>query len=304
MVIYLDLVILLNSLADAVILFLTARLSGISLRKRKLLSATLLGSFYSLVSLIAPTVLQNAFVRLFVSACMVRIAYGRQKMFFRILIVYYIISFVFGGMIYAFSASVNTVNILENLNWNVFVLVTLISFCVLTILFRGTLRHNVNQEISSAKIERCGKNVSLQVLFDTGHTLHDPCSGDPVLTVWAESLMELLNEEERSVIGQLETLGSLGCMEQLHTISPGMFRVIPYRAVGVDRGHLLAFRADSVQINRICIKQIVIALSPTPVSDGGGYTALWGGEGGRGYDKSNGISVAACSAACGIDPPG
>ena len=46
-------------------------------------------------------------------------------------------------------------------------------------------------------------------------------------------------------------------------------------------GLLLCFRADRTAMGERQLGPVTVALSPTPVSDGGGYAALWGGESGR-----------------------
>ena len=56
------------------------------------------------------------------------------------------------------------------------------------------------------------------------------------------------------------------------------FRLLPYRSVGVDRGLLLAVRVDQVQVGEEDRGPMLAALSPTPVSDGGGYRALLGAD--------------------------
>lgn len=55
-------------------------------------------------------------------------------------------------------------------------------------------------------------------------------------------------------------------------------RLLPYQAVGVQCGLLLAVRLDQAAwgTQRRC--PCLAALSPTPLSDGGGYHALVGGE--------------------------
>ena len=49
-------------------------------------------------------------------------------------------------------------------------------------------------------------------------------------------------------------------------------------AVGVSGGMLLAMRCDALRIGKRTVRGGVVAFSPTPVSDGGGYTALIGGS--------------------------
>ena len=54
------------------------------------------------------------------------------------------------------------------------------------------------------------------------------------------------------------------------------FRLLPYRSVGVDHGLLLAVRVDRMELDGQRIGPMLVALSPTSVSDGGGYQALIG----------------------------
>ena len=54
------------------------------------------------------------------------------------------------------------------------------------------------------------------------------------------------------------------------------WRLLPYRAVGVPWALLLAVKVDRAQVGGEDYGPILVALSPTPVSDGGGYSALIG----------------------------
>ena len=66
-------------------------------------------------------------------------------------------------------------------------------------------------------------------------------------------------------------------MERLAGRGGGLrFRLLPYRAVGVECGLLLAVRVDRARVGTEDYGSILVALSPTPVSDGGGYQALIG----------------------------
>lgn len=56
----------------------------------------------------------------------------------------------------------------------------------------------------------------------------------------------------------------------------GRWRLLPYRAVGVSHALLLAVRVDGARIGGEDYGPLLVALSPTPVSDGGGYSALIG----------------------------
>ena len=86
---------------------------------------------------------------------------------------------------------------------------------------------------------------------------------------------ELFPPEERPSPQQL--LDPAGTLEGVRDPEwKRRFRLLPYRAVGVDRGLLLAVRVDQAWIAGEDRGPMVVALSPTPVSDGGGYAALLG----------------------------
>ena len=55
------------------------------------------------------------------------------------------------------------------------------------------------------------------------------------------------------------------------------FRLLPYSAVGVSGGLLLAFRPEELYIDGERRDGALIAISPNRVADGGGYSALIGG---------------------------
>ncbi|MEG2138643.1 MAG: sigma-E processing peptidase SpoIIGA, partial [Oscillospiraceae bacterium] len=57
---------------------------------------------------------------------------------------------------------------------------------------------------------------------------------------------------------------------------PKRFCLLPYQAIGVSCGMLLCVWADSGKIGEKSCEHLLVGLSPTPVSDGGGYQALIG----------------------------
>ena len=57
------------------------------------------------------------------------------------------------------------------------------------------------------------------------------------------------------------------------------FRLIPYHAVGVAGGLLLAVRSDWTEVAGERYAGLPVAFSPTEL--GTGYSALWGGTAGR-----------------------
>lgn len=282
MVVYLDLVFILNSLSDALALYVTARLSGLYLRTKQFLASAVLGGMYGALCLLPQFKIFDGFVsQMILAFLLVHLTFGKQESIFRIFVLFLILSCTLGGAITAVSQYMYTngvKNSLQTLDWKVFFLVGIICYFFLSVVFRSSAKHAVSGQICRVSVLLRGQRVSFDALLDTGHTLCDPITGSPVLTVWCKALESLWLEEERKILVQLEKQGSLWCAEQIYALLPGKFRLLPYCAVGVHHAMLLTFRADDVTVNGERLGSIAVALSATPVSDGGGYSALWGGE--------------------------
>lgn len=109
-----------------------------------------------------------------------------------------------------------------------------------------------------------GRAEDITALRDTGHSLRDPVSGEPVLVVSAP------------VAGRLFGLGQEQLKDPVLTLSrralPGL-RLIPYNGVN-GNGLLLGLRLQDVQVGSER-GSMVVAFAPTRF--GGSYEALTGG---------------------------
>ena len=76
--------------------------------------------------------------------------------------------------------------------------------------------------------------------------------------------------------GEADVRDPVAGLERLSPRWPGRLRLLPYRAVGVERGLLLAVRLDWVQGREGLRRGVLAALSPTPVSENETYQALAG----------------------------
>jgi len=106
-------------------------------------------------------------------------------------------------------------------------------------------------------------------------TITDPVSGRPVMVAEGESIAALFPKDHCPRPSDLSDPAA-----GLARLGTGAwrtrFRLLPYRSVGVDRGLLLAVRTDLLELDGQRQGPVLVALSPTPVSDGGGYRALIG----------------------------
>ena len=281
MTVYLDITFLLNCLTDAAALYVTGRLSGLPLEKKRILAASLLGGTYgALCALPGLGTVASFLPQMAVAAVLVRLAFGRREAFLRRLLLFFMLSCAMAGALVAGGRLLREhdgQSILTALDWRVFFLAGGTCFIILSVVFRGGARHSTSGQLCQCTLTRLGCTAAVTALLDTGNTLTDALSGAPVLTVHWEALDSLWTAEERAVLSRLETVGAARSLEKL---GPG-FRLLPYQAVGVRSGLLLCFRAEQTVMDGRRLGPVTVALSPTPVSDGGGYAALWGGEAGK-----------------------
>jgi len=144
-----------------------------------------------------------------------------------------------------------------------------ISWFVISLFFKRMA--NVSSEYVSISAGYTGKNTSFTALRDTGHSLTDPITGYSVIIAGIETLCPLF---DKTVITALEKPAAIALSELGDR--GYAFRLIPYSAVGVENGMLLAFRPDFVRVNGKESSEYLIAVSPNQVSDGGAYSALIG----------------------------
>ena len=283
MIVYLDMAFLLNCMTDALALYVTAQLSGLPVRAKRLLAASLAGGTYGMLCALPGLHCAASFFPQFAAAAgLVWLAFGRREAFLRQFLLFFMLSCTMGGTLVAAGRLLESGGgreLLAALDWRVFLLAGGCCFLVLSVVFRGGARHQLAGQLCRCTVEWRGASAQLAALLDTGHTLTDSLTGRPVLTVHCAALEPLWPARERGILSRLERDGAAACLERLGAGSG--FWLLPYQAVGVSGGLLLCFRADRVALDGREWKGLTVALSPTAVSDGGGYSALWGGETGK-----------------------
>ena len=254
MVVYVDLLMLLNFAVDFFLLLGTNRLAGYPPGIRRAALAAAVGGLYAGACVMPGySFLGNPFFRVVVLAAIGVVAFGVDQGGLRRSVLFLLLSMALGGLAIC----------LDRGGFWSLVLASGI-LCLLCLLgFRGRAGQ---QRYVPVMIRYGGKEVHVTALVDTGNTLRDPVSGWPVLVVEYGVAEKLLPISRGELSRPIETMA----MGKL----PGI-RLIPYSAVGQTAGMLLAVRPDSVQI---CGKNMeyVVAFAPQTLGCGQ-YQALAGG---------------------------
>ena len=284
-VIYLDELFLLNFVVDYLLLLAAGRLSGEILRRGWLALGAAIGAAYAAAAVLPGMgFLLHPLCKLGAAVLALLAGYGKSRRLLRVSLVFFAVSAAFGGGVFALQLLGGRGLTLQNgifysaMDLRLILLSAAGCYGLLPLVFRGIGRHGgPSGELTRVRLTLGERQVELTGLVDTGNTLTDPATGRPVLVAEADSLEELLPPGLRP--GPAELRDPAGALERLEDGPWRLrFRLLPYRAVGVERGLLLALRMDRVQVGEEDRGPMLAALSPTPVSDGGAYRVLVGAE--------------------------
>lgn len=255
MAVYLDLVMGLNFLVDFLLLLGTNRLSGFPFQIWRCAGGALLGAVYSGACLLPGFRFLGSFLWRGVSLCLISVmAFGWDAGARKRVGIFLLLSMAMGGI----ALSLGRGDVLS------LVLCGCLCLLLSMLSFGGQVG---GREYVPLKIACGGATTSMLALKDTGNTLRDPVTGEPVLIISAEIAGRLTGLTAEQLRNPMETL--------VHQPGAGL-RLIPYRSVGNAGSFLLAKRFEDVTIgNRK--QSALVAFAAEGLGKGEIYQALTGG---------------------------
>ncbi len=274
-VVYIDLLFLLNLTANYLLLLAAGRMAGAVLVRWRIGLGAGLGALYAVLIFLPGMVwLARWPCKLAAGALMALIAYGGETHLLRVGVLFFGASAALAGAVLGLELLGSTSLTLEHgvfyspLDMRLLLLLFVACYFVLSLFFRRVGRPG--GELVRLNIAFDAGTVDLTALRDTGHTLTDPADNRPVVVAWCQTLAGVLPD-------WADPADPIRSVERCHAAGSRQARLVPYRAVGVECGILLALRARQVTADGKPLGQLLVALSPTPVEDGGGFQALIGG---------------------------
>jgi len=255
LVVYLDIVILLNFAVDFLLILSTNRLTAYPDNIIRSLLGALIGSLYSASCLLPGVTFLKSWPCSVVCAAIISIvAFGWNSSTIRRGALFALLSVALGGI----AAGLDSINVLS------LILSGLGMFLLCAVSIINPL---LNTRYVKVELVWKDRKYPLVALADTGNTLKDPITGAQVLVVNPQVAKNLLQLTQKQLLNPIETIQSAKL--------PGL-RLIPYRSVGNPNGLMLGIRMDRVIINGQSVGN-VIAFSPEEFGNGDHYQALAGG---------------------------
>ena len=281
---YLDAFLALNFAVNYLLLACAGRLDGSPAPSWRYALSAALGTGYGLLSLLPGWgFLEHPACKALAAVGMLLAAFGRSRRLLRTGGLFFVLSCALCGALLLLSLARGTALGAGGvsgppLGMREILISAALGYGCLSLLLGGSFTHaGPTGQLWELTLSHRGRSVTLVALQDTGNTLRDPLTGRSVLVVEGEKLRELVPELRLEERGRLMDPVSLLREAEGRGDSLGL-RLLPYRAVGVECGLLLALRLDRAEYGGKACRGCLTALSPTPVSDGGGYCALIGGQ--------------------------
>ena len=293
MTIYIDIVLIENLIMNYIILFTTAVVLKIKVNHIRLILASLLGAGYSIIAYMGIIkVYSSIILKIILSVLIIYISFNPQniKKMCKDLLLFYLVSFVFGGAAFALIYIIKPQNILmkNGLFLGTYTLKTVmlgavVAFCIIIGAF-AIIKNKISKKDMFCEIEILinQKKIKTKAMIDTGNMLKEPITNVPVIVVehillYSCMPKEILNNLKEIMGGDFK---NIPCDIQEKYISK--LKLIPFSSLGKQNGMLIGIRPEYVKVitdeQEKINKNVIIGIYEKSLTKKGEYQALIGIE--------------------------
>ena len=293
MTIYIDVVLIENLIMNYIILLATGIILKEKIKSLRLVLASLLGAIYSVLSyLFSLKLYGNLILKIILSILIVYIAFNPQTMkkMWKDIVLFYLTSFVFGGVAFALIYVVKPQEILmrNGLFLGTYPLKTVLLGAVvafITILVAFTIvKSKITKKDMFCEIEITinEKIIKTIAMIDTGNMLKEPITNTPVIVVEHTLLYESMPKEILNNLDELLWGDFNNIPEEIREEYISKLKLIPFSSLGKQNGMLIGIKAKSVKIKNQDKEEtkenIIIGIYNKSLTKKGEYRALIGME--------------------------
>lgn len=290
-VIYIDVLFAVNLLINYILLRACSVFMQLKLNNLRVVVGASLGACYAVLVFFPDfSILYSTICKLMISMLIVAASFPFYtfKSYIKALIVFYMVSFGFGGCVLAvfyfsdigarLGAVYSNGIFYFNLPWTVLALSGALFFLSLKLFGLFSKRISRGENLRKKILITYGNNTAeLTALLDTGNSLVDPVSLSPVIIAEYKSLQNLFESDIRAGLDRLGRDNVTWIMSEV--AQKGLpARLIPFSSLGKENGMLIGFVPDHAEIRDDCgvkiLERCVIGLYEKPLSKDRSYRAL------------------------------
>ena len=269
-VIYIDVLFAVNFLVNYLLLRVCCIFSGLKVYKYRIISGSIIGACYAVLAFFPDfTLIHSTVYKLLISMLIIAVSapFFSVRSYLKTLLVFYAVSFAFGGCvlgIFYFSnvgarlGAVYSNGILYfNLPWTILALSGVVFYTSVKLFTIITKRNMQGKNLKKKILLYFKENfVEVTALMDTGNSLVDPVSLSPVIIVEYKLLKNLFSKDIRDDLDRIGNENIEWIMNDVtHKGLP--VRLIPFASLGKENGLLLGFVPDKIEIYDSCGIRII-----------------------------------------------
>lgn len=293
MTIYIDVILAENLMMNYIILLATGIVAKVKIKQFRLVLASLIGAIYTIISYMKILNLQFSFVfKIILSIIIVYAAYNPQRMskMWKILLIFYLVSFVFGGVAFSLIYIVKPQEVLMKNGMflgtyplKTIILGAVIAFLIIIATFK-IVKNKISKKdvIYDIEVMIDDKKITTRALIDTGNMLKEPITNTPVIVIEKALLYECLPKE---ILNHLENIigGDFKDIpEEVQDRYISKLKLIPFSSLGKQNGMLLGIKPKKIKIvkeDEIVEKEnVILGIYQQSLTKRGEYQALMGME--------------------------
>ena len=288
MTFYIDLILLENIIMNYIIILTTGIICKAEIKQMRIGIASSLGAFYVIMLyLLALRIYNNQIIKIFVSICMIYIAFRPKnlKILLKQFVIFYLTSFCFGGAAYYLLYGINP-NLIKNINgilvgtypMKIAILGGILGFFIMNLSF-GLIKNKLTKKDMFYQIDIVyqQQKSSIKAILDTGNLLTDPITKVPVLIVEAQKLNHILPQE---ILDNPDKVLSNNAFDHLEEAFKTRCSMIPFSSIGKNNGMIIGFRPDYIKIDtpegEEVRRKVIIGIYNHKIAKNGVYSGLMG----------------------------
>lgn len=291
--IYLDVIFLENVIMNSIILYAAAIILKIKTKFIRIFISSIIGSIYAIILYITNLKIYTSIIsKILLSIIMVYVAYNPQnvKKLWKQILIFYLTSFVFGGVALYLIYVIKPQDILiENGMFigeyvlKVIMLAAIVAYFVIKISLKIIkTKFSPKDMYCKIKFKLNGKEVETKAMIDTGNLVKEPITNTPVIIVESSLLYdvlpkEILNNLDNILGGNFEKIP-----EEIQIEYIAKLRCIPFTSLGKQNGMLVGIKVEEVEIENEeetkLSNNVIIGIYDKSLTKRGEYRALVGIE--------------------------
>lgn len=289
MIVYVDIVLIENLIMNYIILFTTGLILKQNMKYIRLIIAGLIGAIYAVITYVSRLpVYSSIILKILLSIIIVYVAYNPQsvKKMWKCLLIFYLTSFLFGGIAFSLIYIVKPQNIIMNngkllgtYTIKMVILGAVIGFFIIITSFK-IVKNKITKDDMFCKLEikLNGKVITTKAMIDSGNLLKEPITSTPVIVVEHTILFdylpkEILNNLDNILGGDFENVS-----EEIKENYISKLKFIPFSSLGKQNGMLIGIKPEYVKIikddKEVKIDNIIIGIYNKSLTKKGEYRAL------------------------------